>query len=267
MSGYPSIAACAAALFAVIQLSPAANAADSEPNVSAGDSSFQVSITDANTAPSAPSDGPEGPAVAPVTAPVHIEPGHYVTVDVCNLNGEPACGDTCPDGSIKTVTYFLPEVGQPTDFEPSCPGPTTVDVEHAFKEIPMQPSVIHVQPPGGETLVNFDSVFFTDPFTQDVTKRPLGVPVAFHITVQKYIWHFGDGGSVTTTDPGAAYPNQTIVHRYLTKGPVSVTLETVFQADYSIDGGPQTHLADTVTRVSAPQRLTVLTATPHLVAE
>ena len=44
------------------------------------------------------------------------EPGHYVTMDVCNVDGIAGCGDTCPDGSIKTVTYFLPEVGQPTDF-------------------------------------------------------------------------------------------------------------------------------------------------------
>lgn len=166
-----------------------------------------------------------------------------------------------------SVTYFVSDTGVISNQRYSCPGPTVADVAAAFRQIPMRPSPIHIQPPHGETLVNFDSIFYTDPFALDVTKRPLGVPVAFHITVQKYIWHFGDGRSLTTTDAGAAYPDQTLVHRYLKKGPVSVTLETVYQADYSIDGGPQQHLADTVTRTSPAQQLTVLTATPHLVAD
>ncbi len=81
------------------------------------------------------------------------------------------------------------------------------------------------------------------------------------------MWHYGDGSTQTTTDPGAAYPDQTIVHRYLTKGQVSVTVDTVYQADYSIDGGAQQHLADTVTITSPAQQLRILTATPHLVAD
>jgi len=163
--------------------------------------------------------------------------------------------------------------GKATQITNFCPGdaaekkPTITDVEHAFKSIPMAPSPVYIQPPDGETLVNFDTIYFTTPFTNDVTLHVLDSSVAFHITVQKYVWHFGDGHSLTTTDPGAAYPDQTIVHRYLKKGPVSVSLETVYQADYAIDGAAQQHLADTVTTTSTPQQLTVLTATPHLVAD
>ncbi|MCA1982171.1 hypothetical protein [Nocardioides nematodiphilus] len=243
-----------------------ADADEQHADVSAGTDSFQVGLSE-NHAENA------GDSTKTVLA-VSATPGdaHDITMNVCDLNGESACGAqyACSDGSVMTVTYTYSDTGVVSNTRYSCParrGPTTADVERAFRSIPMHPAPVHIQPPGGETLVNFDSIFFTDPFSLNVTKRPLGVPVAFHITVEKYIWHFGDGSSLTTTDAGAAYPDQTLVHRYLKKGPVSVTLETVYQAGYSIDGGPQQHLADTVTRTSPAQQLTVLTATPHLVAD
>jgi len=129
----------------------------------------------------------------------------------------------------------------------------------------MQPSPLHIQPPHGETLVNFDSIFYTDPTTIDRSVKILGSTVDFHITVAHYTWHYGDGHSAQTTGPGAAYPHQTITHRYLRKGTVSVSLDTTYQADYRVDGGPQQHLSDTVTIPGPARRLTVLTATPHLV--
>jgi len=167
------------------------------------------------------------------------------------------------------VTFFLSDTGETSNVRYSCPnaGPTVVDVARAFRQIRMRPSAVHIQPPGGETLVNFDTIYFTDPYVLDRTVHLLGSTVAFHITVASYTWHYGDGSSRTTDQPGAAYPDQTIVHRYLRKGPVSVTVDTVYQADYAIDGGPTRHLADTVTTSSPPQQLTVLTATPHLVAD
>ena len=240
---------------------------DKHAHVSAGIDSFQVGLSKSNiTAPSGSAKAKPDKALAPTHA-------HDITMNICDLNGTSSCGAqyACPDGSVMKVTYTYSDTGVISNKRYSCPGAspalTTADIDRAFKEIPMGPSPIHVQPPDGETLVNFDTIYFTTPFTNDVTLHVLDSSVAFHITVQKYVWHFGDGHSLTTTDPGAAYPDQTIVHRYLRKGPVSVSLETVYQADYSIDGAAQQHLADTVTTTSAPQQLTVLTATPHLVAD
>lgn len=139
------------------------------------------------------------------------------------------------------------------------------DVRRGFKSIKMTASPLHIQPPKGETLVNFDTIFFTDPTTVDKTLQVLDSKVAFHITVAHYTWHYGDGATAQTTDAGAAYPHQTITHRYLHKGRMAVSLDTTYQADYRIDGGPQQHLADTVTIAGTPQQLRVLTATPHLV--
>lgn len=144
-------------------------------------------------------------------------------------------------------------------------GPTLADIQTAFKQIPMSASPLNIQPPGGETLVNFDTIYFSEPTVIDKRISLLGASVDFHITVAAYLWHYGDGQTQTTSDPGAAYPRQTIVHRYLRKGTVKPSLDTTYQADYRIDGGSWQHLAQTVTIAGAPQALTIRTATPHLV--
>ncbi|WGL53884.1 hypothetical protein P5P86_08645 [Nocardioides sp. BP30] len=129
----------------------------------------------------------------------------------------------------------------------------------------MAPSPLHIQPPRGETLVNFDTIFYTDPTTLDRSVTVLDSTVTFHITAARYTWHYGDGTTAATTSPGAAYPRQTIVHRYPHRGPVTVSLDTTYQADYRIDHGPRHHLHATVTIAGTPTPLEVRTATPHLV--
>lgn len=237
---------------------------DQQPQVGADSSSFDASATAASS-----SVDHQGPPVPTEDA------GHWMETDVsCPLSLAGTCGGsrTCPGNQpAQQLDYVLPD-GTVTQSIIACPGkgptgPTVADIERAFKALPMRPSTIHIQPPGGETLVNFDSIFYTEPFALDQSLHLLGSTVDFHITVASYTWHYGDGHTQTTTDPGAAYPTQTITHRYLKKGSVSVSLDTVYQADYSIDGGPTQHLDDTVTISSPPQQLTILTATPHLVSD
>jgi hypothetical protein len=163
------------------------------------------------------------------------------------------------DGTIDMSTTACP-----TDEEPSI-GPTVADIRTAFKQIPMAASTMHIQPPRGETLVNFDTIFYADPTTVDRKVTVLGATVDFHITVANYTWHYGDGATQRSTDPGAAYPHQSIVHRYRRKGTVTASVDTTYQADYRIDGGPLQHLDATVTIPGPSHRLRVRTAKPHLV--
>jgi len=167
-------------------------------------------------------------------------------------------------------TYFLPDgstyasyTSCPSDDEPE--GPTIADITAAFKQIPMSPPPLHVQPPSGETLVNFDTIFYADPTTLDKTVTVLGTRVDFHITVASYTWRYGDGTTQTTADPGAAYPHQSIVHRYRHPEKVAVSVDTTYQADYRIGDGPRQHLAATVTIEGPKHSLRIRTATPHLV--
>jgi hypothetical protein len=93
--------------------------------------------------------------------------------------------------------------------------PSAGQILRAFRRIPLPESVLTIQPPGGATLVNFDTNFFTHaaPFERTVTL--LGHQVHFRIRPRQFAWHFGDGSSETTTKPGAAYPALEVTHRYL----------------------------------------------------
>lgn len=212
------------------------------------------------------------PSAAQATAPAR-PPGHWVTVSMCMVSGNHICpaSQLCPDGTPMIHTYYLQDDGTATDDGYTCHTdggpPQPGDILAAFQRIPMDPSPLTIQPPGGQTLVNFDTIYYTRPTTIDKTVTVLGTSVDFHITVASYTWHFGDGASTTTTDPGAAYPHQTITHRYARKGPATPSLDTTYQADYRIDGGAWQHLAQTVTIAGPRQQVTVRTATPHLVGD
>jgi hypothetical protein len=203
--------------------------------------------------------------------------GHWENRPQCDRGGDQICAEVAlcddgtvmkhedfvlPDGTIGATRTYCPTAG--TDAEPHL---TVADIRTAFEKIPMSASAVHIQPPDGETLVNFDTIFYSDPMTLDRSMTLVGQKVDFHITVASYTWHFGDGRTETTKDPGAAYPHQSITHRYLRKGTVNVSLDTTYQADYRVNGGPQQHLDDTVTIAGGGHPLTVRTATPHLVGE
>ena len=104
-------------------------------------------------------------------------------------------------------------------------GITPGAVQHAFERLAWPASPLVVQPPKGRTLVNFDTNFYTtntQPTTQTVTL--IGQPVTIEATPTQYRWHFDSGatdGDLTTTDPGAAYPDLRVTYRYLHVGTVA----------------------------------------------
>jgi hypothetical protein len=171
----------------------------------------------------------------------------YVTNDGSILNVHNNCADT------------------PVPVAAPIPTPTQTDILRAFRQIPLPASVLNIQPPGGATLVNFDTNFFTRaaPFERTVTL--LGHAVHFRIRARSFTWHFGDHTDETTSRPGAAYPALDVTHRYLRKGTVSPSVDTTWAADYQLDGGPWAPVDGTVTMTGAAQRLTIKSATPILV--
>jgi len=78
-----------------------------------------------------------------------------------------------------------------------------------------------------------------------------------------FIWAFGDGAIWATTNPGAAYPNQSITHTYTRPGIYSVTVITTWNGSFTHNGAARaisgkiikTSVA-LVTVVSAPTRFT-----------
>jgi hypothetical protein len=92
--------------------------------------------------------------------------------------------------------------------------------------------------PSGRTLVNLDTIVYTDESAVSTTQVTiLGYPVDVEATPLSYLWSFGDGESLTTTTPGKPYPAKEIAHRYLKRGSVRLTLTTNYSARFRVAGG------------------------------
>lgn len=178
------------------------------------------------------------------------------------------CGD---EGQIRTFVWQRFADGTYSEPTLSCstvPGVAVVTpamVLQAFREVPLPESVLEVQPPGGVTLVNFETNFFTaaEPFTETVTL--LGQSVELEIWASGFSWRFGDGAVRSTTTPGAPYPQLVVTHAYGQAGEVGPSVDTTWSARFRVGGGEWRAVPDTVTMTGAPAALTIREATPVLV--
>jgi hypothetical protein len=169
-------------------------------------------------------------------------------------------------------TWFETLDGDRLDYHSNCPqdaagsAPPKVTpglVLTALRRIGLPESDLKVQPPGGRTLVNFDTNFYTDnaEFTRTVTL--LGQRVELRIWPARFGWRFGDGASRWTKSPGAA--DLEITHRYLHQGRVGPSVDTTYAAQFRVGGGPWRDVSGTVTIPGTPEGLRVVTARPVLV--
>lgn len=137
-----------------------------------------------------------------------------------------------------------------------------------FHRLSWPGSTLSVQPPGGRTLVNLRTIFFTtntEPTVQTV--RLVGKQVEIEATPTEYTWHFGDGTSRATTSPGRPYPDEDVVHTFARKGAVSARVDTTYRGRYRLDGGPWMDIPEPHTVAGQSVRLQVLEARPHLVRD
>jgi hypothetical protein len=140
-------------------------------------------------------------------------------------------------------------------------------VLEAFRSLDWPSPELSVQPPEGETLVNFDTNFFTTltgPQVQAVTL--IGIRVEIEATPSEYHWHFGDGEGAATSTPGAAYPDLDVTHTYARKGELGPSVDVVYSGRYRIGGnGGWTDIPGTLTVTGPTVALRVLEAKPQLV--
>lgn len=138
-----------------------------------------------------------------------------------------------------------------------------------FRELDWNPSAVVVQPPGGRTLVNLDTNFYTsNSREQDVEIVLMGRRVVVTARPIAYRWHFGDGTSTTTTSPGARYPNLDVAHVYEQVSEVAVSVDTQYgDASFTVNGGPPESIPSTIWVVGAAQDLEVVEALPQLVLQ
>ncbi|WP_114424538.1 hypothetical protein [Nocardioides houyundeii] len=150
---------------------------------------------------------------------------------------------------------------------------STAMVTTAFRNLTWPAAQLNIQPVDGETLVNLDTIFYTDsttPVTKNLTL--LGQAVTIEATPTSFTWHWTTGDDPSSETPlvtdhgGAAYPNQTITHRYRDAGTTAhPRLDVTYTGRYRVGGSEWTAIPVTRTIQGTPQALTVLEARPTLV--
>ncbi|MCU1669533.1 MAG: hypothetical protein JWP40_2460 [Blastococcus sp.] len=139
------------------------------------------------------------------------------------------------------------------------PPPSPGEVFRYFKELPL-PKLTTKQQPPGNALSGLPVIFFTDsPTTQDFTVNIRGFTVTIAARATGFTWHTGDGTDLTSSGPGAAYPNQTVTHDYRS-GSYTASLTTTWGATFRVNGGASAAVPGTTTTDGPAVTFTVLQA-------
>lgn len=147
---------------------------------------------------------------------------------------------------------------------------TAGDVLRAFRRIPVPASEVSIQPPGGETLVNLDTIFSTEADSFTRTIGLLGHRVELDITPAEFTWVNGDGTVQVTDWAGKPWAKGTPLHEFITHRyenaarTVQPRVDTTWTARYRVNGGAWQDVGGTVTITGEPFDLTVLSAEPQL---
>jgi hypothetical protein len=139
------------------------------------------------------------------------------------------------------------------------PPPSPGEVFRYFETLPL-PELSTQQQPPGNGLVGLPVIFFTDsPTTQNFTVNIRGFTVDIVAGATGFTWHTGDGTDLTSTGPGAPYPNQTVTHDYRS-GTYTAYVTTTWGATFSVDGGASVAVPGTTTTDGPPVTFAVLQA-------
>ena len=194
------------------------------------------------------------------------------------LGGETTCAaNTCPPGQqVYRLWQVSPGPAAPMGLVCSGNGPPPVGaaaappqvtegmVLQAFRRIPL-PSLRSHSQPANKTLINFDTIFFTDaqPLTRNLTL--LGQRVRLEIKPSRFEWVHGDGTTDTTSTPGAPYPAKDVVYRYAdAHRTVQHRVVVTWSAEWSLNGGPLQPVNGTVTTAGPSTPLRIAEASPAL---
>jgi hypothetical protein len=158
------------------------------------------------------------------------------------------------------------------DEAPVAPTPrvTQALVLRAFERIPVPASRVSIQPPGGKTLVNLETIFSTEAQEFTRTIGLLGHRVDLEIWPSRFEWVTGDGADFATDWAGRPWEKgvplgEFITHIYDDAQGVTTRVDTTWSARYRVDGGSWNDVGGTVTIEGEPFDLAVLSAEPHLV--
>ncbi len=188
-----------------------------------------------------------------------IEQQRLVLADGSTVDGFDSAG--LPPGSA--VGPWLSVARACVDITALNPPPSPAEVFRYFQELPLPQLTTRQQPPG-DGLVGLPVIFFTDsPTEQAFTVDIRGFTVDIAATATTFTWHTGDGTQLTSTDPGAPYPDHTVSHEYAS-GSYTAWVTTTWSATFSVEGGASVPVPGTTTTEGPPVTFDVKQARPVL---
>ena len=187
----------------------------------------------------------------------------YKWVAICDpALANTGCGaNACPAGFLmETLMITDPRLPAPIAGATRCRSPsgaTPAQVRLAASDQFSQllTTAHPSQQPAGGGVVNLPTLFATNtPAAQTFDETLLGVQVTLNVDAS-WTWDFGDGTTLTSTDPGGAYPIASLSHIYLHAGTYAVTLTTNWTGTFSMAGGPAAVIpGGPIPRLSNPVR-------------
>lgn len=249
-----------AALMLLSSISPTGVAVENPSNESISSDNIVAEGRDNTITVGSSSQSVSAPAVVEADHPRYEAPGPVEAVKPWN-----PCTPARHEVSIGSLTKSHGRVCEPVTAQaPAEAGEPVVVTSSDVSTLLIGGSGLVRQPPGDQVIITKDLIVYTDPSTRTLTTTVGGTVVTISATPVSYTWHWGDGTSTTTTDPGRPYPNQSVVHRYHKReSNVVVSLTTTWTATYTIN-------SDNVTRPVTGTITTTESSTPftliHLVS-
>ncbi|SFP89892.1 hypothetical protein SAMN05660464_0053 [Geodermatophilus dictyosporus] len=145
------------------------------------------------------------------------------------------------------------------------PPPSPEEVFSYFQRLPLPQLTTRHAPPGAG-LSGLPVVFWTDsPTTQTFTVDIRGFTVVIAAEAQQYTWRTGDPAmpTLTSTEPGAPYPDQAAEHLYRS-GTYTAGLTVTWGATFTVDGSAPADVPGTTTTNGPPVTFDVVEATAVL---
>ncbi len=141
------------------------------------------------------------------------------------------------------------------------PPPTPEEVFTYFERLPL-PQLTTEHAPPGDGLSGLPVVFWTDsPATQTFTVDIRGFTVVIVAEAEQYTWRTGDRTTptLTTTEPGSAYPAHATEHLYRS-GTYTASLTVTWGATFTVDGSAPADVPGTTTTDGPPVTFDVVEA-------
>ena len=148
------------------------------------------------------------------------------------------------------------------------PGDPSVaaEIRRAVESVGLPALTLRIQP-GGETLVNVETIFHTEAPEFRHSTVLLGQAVEITATPTRFTWHHGDGTTQTTLTPGAPYPSTEVTHRYVrVAARLAPRVDVGYRVSYRVNGGAVQEIDQLITATGPPGDLAVAEAAPVVVA-